>query len=366
MLAENHHCQEIVERVLAGERMSAGDAVLLLKRADLMLVGEAADEVRRHRYPENYATFLIDRNINYTNVCVTACHFCAFHRPLDHPEAYLHPQAEILRRVEEAVEQGATQIMLQGGHHPRLGIAYYEELLSGIKAGFPLVALHSLSPSEVLHIARVSRLPVDKTLGRLRRAGLDSLPGGGAEILVDRVRRAVNRTHPTSAEWLGVMAEAHSQGMRTTATMMFGSVETPEERIEHLRLLREMQDLALPGTGFRAFIPWKYQPANTKLSGEEASSFDYLRTLAISRLFLDNIDHIQGGWLTPGKDVGQVSLSFGADDLGSIMLEENVVRAAGVSRNMSKDEMIRLIRAAQRVPVQRDTSYNIVTEFAEP
>ena len=363
--ARGRLCEDIVERVLAGERLSPADAVLLLGEGGLHLLGAAADEVRRRRYPENYATFLIDRNINYTNVCVTQCHFCAFHRDDDHPEAYLLTVEEVLRRVEEAVAQGATQIMLQGGHHPRLGIEYFECLFAAIKARFAEVALHSLSPSEVLHTARVSLLSVAETLRRLREAGLDSLPGGGAEILVDRVRRAVGRSHPTAREWLGVMEEAHRQGMRTTATMMLGSVETIEDRVEHLQAIRSSQDRVGPNAGFRAFIPWKYQPVNTRLGGQVTSSFDYLRTLAVSRLFLDNVDHIQGGWLTPGKDVGQVSLSFGADDFGSIMLEENVVRAAGVSRQMTRDEMICLIRAAGRIPAQRDTSYNISRVFGE-
>lgn len=359
-------CEDIVGRVLAGERLSPADALLLLREGSLHLLGAAADEVRRRRYPENYGTFLIDRNINYTNVCVTRCHFCAFHRDEDHSEAYSLSLEEVLSRVKEAVGQGATQIMLQGGHHPRLGIEHFEGMFATIKERFPGVALHSLSPSEVIHISRVSRLSIAETLRRLREAGLDSLPGGGAEILVDRVRRAVGRSHPTTREWLGVMEEAHRQGMRTTATMMLGSVETLEDRIEHLEAIRSLQDRAGPNAGFRAFIPWKYQPVNTRLGGQMTSSFDYLRTLAISRLFLDNVDHIQGGWLTPGKDVGQVSLSFGADDFGSIMLEENVVRAAGVSRQITRGEMIRLIRAADRIPAQRDTSYDIIQVFGAP
>ncbi|TAK33030.1 MAG: dehypoxanthine futalosine cyclase [Chloroflexota bacterium] len=363
--ANDRICEDIVGPVLAGERLSAANAVFLLKKGSLHLLGAAADEVRRRRYPESHATFLIDRNINYTNVCVTRCSFCAFHREIGHPESYLLSRDDILRRVEEAVELGGTQIMLQGGNHPRVGIEYFEDLFASIKARFPQVALHSLSPSEILHTAHVSRLSMSEAVRRLKRAGLDSLPGGGAEILVDRVRRAVGRQHPATAEWLGVMEEAHRQGMRTTATMMLGSVESLEERIEHLGAVRSLQDRAGPGAGFRAFIPWKYQPGNTRLGGDLTSSFDYLRTLALSRLFLDNVDHIQGGWLTPGKDVGQISLSFGADDFGSIMLEENVVRAAGVTRHMTSDEIIRLIRAADRIPAQRDTSYNIIRVFGE-
>lgn len=358
-------CEEIVVRLRNGERLSSADAVVLLRDGDLNLLGAAADEARRSRYPSNYATFLIDRNINYTNICVTRCHFCAFHRDINHPEAYILSMETILDRVEEAVELGATQIMLQGGHHPRLRIEYFEGLFAGIKEGFPQLTLHSLSPSEILHTARVSHLTVDETIRRLTKAGLDSLPGGGAEILVDRVRKAVGRLHPTTAEWLGVMEEAHKQGLRTTATMMIGSIETLEERVEHLDAIRFLQDKAGLDAGFRGFIPWKYQPANTRLGGQVTSSFDYLRTLAVSRLYLDNIDHIQGGWLTPGKDVGQVSLSFGADDFGSIMLEENVVRAAGVQQQMAQDEMIRLIRAADRLPALRDTAYNIIGLFTE-
>jgi cyclic dehypoxanthinyl futalosine synthase len=362
--------REILDRAAGGQRLTEDEALHLLEHGDLEAIGEVADAIRRRRFPEGYATFIIDRNINYTNVCVIRCSFCAFYRLPGHEEGYRRSPEEIFQRVEEALDRGATQIMFQGGHDPKLTITYYEDLLSSVKARYP-VTLHSLSPSEVHHIARYSRLTIAETLRRLKAAGLDSLPGGGAEILSERVKVAISPLKNSAQAWIEIMDEAHRQGLRTTATMMLGHVETLAERAEHFRRVRDSQDRALsevgPGQGYRAFIPWTYQPDNTELAAvapERTTSEDYLRTLAVSRLFFDNIDHVQGSWLTVGKRVGQRSLDLGADDLGSIMLEENVVSAAGVTEKCLTDaEMIDLIREAGRIPALRDTSYRVTQVF---
>jgi cyclic dehypoxanthinyl futalosine synthase len=362
--------REILRRAAGGQRISAADALSLLNHGDLERIGEVADAIRRRRFPEGYATFIVDRNINYTNVCVVKCSFCAFYRLPGHEEGYRRTPEEIFQRVEEALDRGATQIMFQGGHDPKLTITYYEDLLSSVKARYP-VTLHSLSPSEVHHIARYSRLSIAETLRRLKAAGLDSLPGGGAEILSERVKRAISPLKNSAGAWIEIMDEAHRQGLRTTATMMLGHVETLEERVEHFQRVRDSQDRALqdlgPGQGYRAFIPWTYQPDHTELAAlapGRTTSEDYLKTLAVSRLFFDNIDHIQGSWLTVGKAVGQRSLALGADDLGSIMLEENVVSAAGVTEKCLTDEaMIALIRDAGRIPALRDTSYRVIRTY---
>jgi cyclic dehypoxanthinyl futalosine synthase len=362
--------REVLDRAAGGARISPADATFLLEHGDLDRIGAVADAIRRRRFPEDYATFIIDRNINYTNVCVVRCSFCAFYRLPGHPEGYRRSKEEIFERVEEALDKGATQIMFQGGHDPKLTITYYEDLLSSVKARYP-ITLHSLSPSEVHHIARYSRLTIAETLRRLKAAGLDSLPGGGAEILSERVKQAISPLKNSAGAWIEIMDEAHRQGLRTTATMMLGHVETLAERVEHFERIRDSQDRALrevgPGQGYRAFIPWTYQPDNTELAAVapgRTTSEDYLKTLAVSRLFFDNIDHIQGSWLTVGKAVGQRSLALGADDLGSIMLEENVVSAAGVTEKCLTDEaMIALIREAGRVPALRDTSYRVIRTY---
>jgi cyclic dehypoxanthinyl futalosine synthase len=362
--------REVLDRAAGGARLSPAEALFLLEHADLDRIGAVADAIRRRRFPEDYATFIVDRNINYTNVCVVRCSFCAFYRLPGHPEGYRRSKEEIFERVEEALDKGATQIMFQGGHDPKLTITYYEDLLSSVKARYP-ITLHSLSPSEVHHIARYSRLTIAETLRRLKAAGLDSLPGGGAEILSERVKQAISPLKNSAGAWIEIMDEAHRQGLRTTATMMLGHVETLAERVEHFERIRDSQDRALqevgPGQGYRAFIPWTYQPDNTELAAVapgRTTSEDYLKTLAVSRLFFDNIDHIQGSWLTVGKAVGQRSLALGADDLGSIMLEENVVSAAGVTEKCLTDEaMIALIREAGRVPALRDTSYRVIRTY---
>jgi cyclic dehypoxanthinyl futalosine synthase len=356
--------QSVLDRAADGGRITPDEALELYTDAPLHALGRAADAVRRRRFPDGVATYLIDRNVNYTNVCVTACKFCAFYRAPGHAEGWAHPMSEILRRCGEAVELGATQIMFQGGHHPEFGIEYYEELFSTVRAAYPQLALHSLGGSEVVHISRVSGLTYEQVITRLRDAGLDSFAGAGAEILVERPRQAIAPLKEPGAVWLEVMETAHRLGVESTATFMMGTGETNAERIEHLRLVRDVQDRT---GGFRAFIPWTYQPENNHLKGAtQATSLEYLRLLAVARLFFDNVAHLQGSWLTVGKEVGQLSLHFGADDLGSIMLEENVVSMAGARHRSNRLEIIDLIRRAGRIPAQRDTRYRHLVVHRDP
>jgi cyclic dehypoxanthinyl futalosine synthase len=353
---------EVLEKALEGERISEDDAVALLRSRDLVAVGRAAQQIRERRTDPTRVTFIVDRNLNYTNVCYTDCDFCAFYRrPGDRNEGYLLPKPVIFKKIEETLAIGGTGLLMQGGHHPDLGVEYYEDLFRSIKARYP-IHLHALSPSEIQHAARRSKLTIWETLSRLRDAGLDSIPGGGAEILVDRVRRIISPKKTTSAEWLDVMRHAHRLGMSTTATMMYGHVETLEERVEHMRLIRALQDET---RGFRAFISWTFQDDGNRLGARvprEAmpTSFDYLLTQAVSRIYLDNVDHIQSSWVTQGLKIGQVALGFGADDMGSVMIEENVVSAAGTTYRTSTEELVHLIRRLGKTPVQRDTLYRDV------
>ncbi len=341
------------------ERLTFDEAIVLYKEADLLELAEAADTICRQKHPEGMTTFLIDRNINYTNICKNQCSFCAFYRKKDHPEAYVLSQEEIEKKVAETIELSGTQVMLQGGINPDLKIDFYTKMFSEIKKRFN-IRIHSLSPPEIVHIAESAGISIHDALEDLIKAGLDSLPGGGAEILVDRVRQKISPRKISSAHWLEVMEEAHKIGLKTTATMMIGTVETMEDRISHLQKIRDLQDRTY---GFMSFISWTFQPRNTALGGKLVSSFEYLRTLTISRLFLDNFLNVQGSWVTQGKDIGQICLSFGANDLGSIMIEENVVRAAGVSHRITIDEMVGLIIKAGKIPVQRDTEFNILKVF---
>jgi cyclic dehypoxanthinyl futalosine synthase len=356
---------EVLEKALDGDRISDEDAVTLLRSRDLVAVGRVANELRNRKVDPTRITFIVDRNLNYTNICVTDCDFCAFYRsPGDVREGYLLPKPVIYKKIEETLAIGGTGVLMQGGHHPDLGVEYYEDLFRSIKARYK-IHLHALSPPEVQHISRRSRLTVWETLSRLRDAGLDSLPGGGGEILVDRVRDVIAPKKTKSDEWLDVMRHAHRLGMSTTATMMYGHVETLEERVEHMRRVRELQDET---HGFRAFISWTFQRDGNRLSAHVAdedmpTSFDYLLTQAVSRIYLDNVDHIQSSWVTQGMKVGQVALGFGADDMGSVMLEENVVSAAGTTHRTSTDELVHLIRALGKTPVQRDTLYREVKIF---
>jgi cyclic dehypoxanthinyl futalosine synthase len=331
--------------------------------------------MRRRLVPADEVTFIVDRNVNYTNVCVSGCSFCAFYRDESDPDAYVLTREQLADKVAETIALDGTAILLQGGMHPQLTIDWYETMLRDIKADNPGIHVHGFGPPEVVHIARVSSISVEETLRRLRDAGLDSLPGGGAEILVDRVRDAVSPKKATSDEWLGVMREAHKLDISTTATMMFGGLETLEERVEHFARVRDVQDEAVAAghVGFRAFIPWSFQPGNTELAEDEfaasgvemtaASGWEYLKTLAVARLFLDSVRNVQASWVTQGGKVGQVALAFGANDMGSTMIEENVVAAAGTRFMLARDELVRLIRDAGYTPVQRDTLYREVRRF---
>jgi cyclic dehypoxanthinyl futalosine synthase len=334
------------------------EALNLLENGDLLALGARADTCRRRLHPGDEVTFIVDRNINYTDYCVSGCRFCAFYKKPGSGEGYLLAEADIHRRIEETLALGGTAIMMQGGLSPDLDICWFERVFSGIKARYP-IHIHSLSPPEIVHIATQSGLTVEETLRRLHAAGLDSVPGGGAEVLVDRVRSAISPNKIPTDTWLDVMRVAHGLGMGTTATMMFGSLDTPAERIEHLRRIRDLQD---DTGGFTAFIPWTFQAGNTELAAGHipATGFDYLRMLAVSRIYLDNIANIQASWVTQGLKMGQVALAFGANDMGSTMIEENVVAAAGVRNQCDLAEMMRLIRAAGRTPVQRDTLYREV------
>jgi cyclic dehypoxanthinyl futalosine synthase len=358
----NGRVGQVLGRALAGERIGDDEALDLLRSRDLVRVGRVADELRGRRVDPQRVTFIIDRNVNYTNVCHTDCDFCAFYRrPGDRREGYLLPKPVIFKKIEETLAIGGTGLLMQGGHHPDLGIEYYEDLFRSIKERYR-VHLHVLSPPEIQHIARRSKLSIPQTLSRLRDAGLDSVPGGGAEILVDRVRDLIAPKKTKSAEWLGVMREAHRLGISSTATMMYGHVETLEDRVEHLRKIRELQDET---GGFRAFISWTFQADGNRLAARVApdsmpTSFDYLLTQAVSRIYLDNVDHIQSSWVTQGMKVGQVALGFGADDMGSVMIEENVVSAAGTTHRATTEDFVRAIRALGKVPVQRDTLYREV------
>jgi len=356
--------QAVLDRAAVGGRITPAEALALYTDAPLHALGRAADAVRRRRYPDGIATYLIDRNINYTNVCVTACKFCAFYRPPKSEEGWVRDLDEILRRCGEAVELGATQIMLQGGHHPEFGVEYYERMFAAIKAAYPSLTLHSLGASEVAHMAGVSGVPVEAAIRRIRAAGLDSFAGAGAEILVARPRTAIAPLKESGERWLEIMETAHGLGVESTATFMMGTGETNAERIEHLRMIRDVQDRT---GGFRAFIPWTYQPENNHLRGRtQASVLEYLRLVAVARLFFDNVAHIQGSWLTTGKEAGQLSLHMGADDLGSVMLEENVVSSAGARHRSNRLELIHLIRTAGRIPAQRDTLYRHLVVHDDP
>jgi cyclic dehypoxanthinyl futalosine synthase len=347
-------------KVRAGGRLSADEALELYLEAPTHVLGRLAHDARGRKHPGRTVTYIIDRNVNYTNVCVARCSFCAFYRPVGSTDGYVLGFDEVFRKIEETLELGGGQLLLQGGHNPDLPIEWYEDLFRGVKARYPGFKLHALSSPEVLHISRLSQVTVPEVIRRLVAAGLDSIPGGGAEILVDRVRNLLHcYSKASSDEWLGVMRHAHRAGLRTTATMMYGSVETPAERIEHMMRLRGLQDET---GGFTAFIAWSYQPDHTELRGVEATGVEYLRTLAIARLVLDNIDNLQASWVTQGGKVGQLSLSYGANDMGSVMIEENVVRAAGAAYCMDEVEIVRNIEDAGYQPLRRNMHYEILGE----
>jgi len=352
--------ENIQNKLNAGQSVDRDEALWLLTEADLLQVGRLADTVRRRRHPENRVTFVVDRNVNYSNVCESKCKFCAFYRDADALDAYLLDDETIFAKVQELVEHGGTQLLMQGGLHPNLKIEWFEQLFRQIRKRFPQVQIHSLSAAEICHIAEISGLSMAETLQRLQAAGLKSLPGAGAEVLVDEVRLEISPNKIGWQQWGEVMETAHALGMRSTATMMFGSREKPADIVEHLFRVRGIQ--AKTG-GFTAFIPWSFQPDNTELGGETASGVDYLKVLALSRVVLDNIENLQASWVTQGAMMAQVALFFGANDLGGTMLEENVVAAAGISFRMSQEEIIDLARGAGFVPARRTTEYAILETY---
>jgi cyclic dehypoxanthinyl futalosine synthase len=352
--------QQILDRVLAGGRMTTSECTTLLESQEIARIGVAADEIRERRHRDNIVTYIIDRNINYTNVCNVVCTFCAFYRRPGAPDTYVRTIEEISQKIDETIALGGTGVLMQGGLHPDFGIEWYEDLLGTLRSMYPNIQLHCFSPPEIHNIHLISGLDYETIMARLKDAGLYSLPGGGAEILDDEVRKRV-ATKCTTDEWLAVMRAVHHVGLRSTATMMFGIGDRVEHRVRHLERIRNLQDET---GGFTAFIPWTFQRENTALGRrikDEPTGVDYLKMLSVSRLFLDNIENFQSSWLTQGLKLGQVALRFGANDMGSIMIEENVVSAAG-AHNTADEKMLRyLIREAGFIPQQRDILYRHVT-----
>jgi len=350
----------LLDKAVAGERLAPEEGLALLKSRDLAALGRAADAVTRRMHPEEYRTYNIDRNINYTNVCTAVCDFCAFYRQPKDAEGYVLDRDVLLEKIRETVDLGGDQILMQGGLHPDFKIEWYEELLRDIKAHFPQVNIHGFSPPEIHHFTKVSKLPLRTVLARLQEAGLGSLPGGGAEILVDRVRRDITRGKVMTDDWLNVNRVWHELGGRSTATMMFGHVETLAERIEHLQRLRRLQDET---GGFTAFICWTFQPDHTDMAHvPPAGSFEYLKTQAVARLYLDNFANIQSSWVTQGLKIGQLALLYGANDMGSLMIEENVVASAGTVHYLTLAEIKGAISELGYIPRQRNVFYQLIDE----
>lgn len=357
--------EDIFEKSLNNERLSSKECLTLFTVKDLTSLGMVADEICKRKHPEDYRTYIIDRNINYTNICTSGCKFCAFYREAEHSDGYVVTKDALLKKIKETIDLGGRQILMQGGLHPSLKLNFYIDMLKSIKETYD-IHIHAFSPPEIVHFSQLNGIPVQDVIRKLKEAGLDSIPGGGAEILVDRCRSFLSPHKCTAQEWLHVMREAHKLGMRTTATMMFGHIETIEERIEHLEKIRQLQDET---GGFTAFIAWTFQQKNTQLSISFHSenkeigsigSYDYLRTIAIARLYLDNFTNIQASWVTQGAKIAQLSLKFGANDMGSTMIEENVVRAAGVDYRMSKEEIESLIGDLGYKAAQRDLYYKVL------
>ncbi|HEY2934325.1 MAG TPA: cyclic dehypoxanthinyl futalosine synthase [Acidobacteriota bacterium] len=353
----------ILTRVLAGDRLEPSDAVALLNSDAVEEIGAAADQMRRRWHPDDVVSFIIDRNVNYTNVCVARCTFCNFYRKLGDEESYLLDKEVIFKKIDETIALGGTGILMQGGMHPHLKIDYYEDLLRSIRERYS-IQLHCFSPPEIVVLSRLSHLTFKEALQRLKAAGLTSLPGGGAEILVERMRREISPGKCTAEEWLKVMRDAHSLRIKTTATMMVGGGETVEERVEHLRRLRELQDET---GGFVSFIPWNVQLEETEMGAVIKESFqpvEYLKLLAVSRLFLDNFRNLQVSWLTQGLEWGKIGLRYGANDIGSVMIEENVISAAGARHQANREKLIEVIRSAGFTPAQRDATYSQFRKIA--
>jgi cyclic dehypoxanthinyl futalosine synthase len=351
----------LLEKAATGGRLTFDEGVRIYKEADLHELGAAAHARRMQLYPTNVVTYVIDTTINYTNVCNVHCTFCAFFRPEKHKEGYTMSHDDVLARVKYAADQGATQIMIQGGVNPELGLEWFETLFQRVAREYPGVDIHSLSVSEVAGLAKIENLPAREVLVRLKAAGMKSLPGAGAEILVERVRKRISARKVKPEEWIGVMREAQQLGMPTTATMMFGSIESDEERIQHMDVIRELQDET---GGFTAFIPWYYVPWKTPLRGKEATGLEYLRVLAVSRLYLDNVPHLQASWLTPGLKMGQLALFYGCDDMGGTIIEEQVVHDAGSTNAATRRDLEEIVRKAGFEPVIRDTYWNLRHDVA--
>ncbi|WP_286763546.1 MULTISPECIES: cyclic dehypoxanthinyl futalosine synthase [Rhodopirellula] len=361
--ANSSAVHDILAKAVAGDRLTSAEGLTLLKSHDLAAIGAAAEKVSRAKHPEPYRTYNVDRNINYTNVCTAVCDFCAFYRGPKSDEGYVLPREVLLQKIQETVDLGGNQILLQGGLHPKYKLDWYEEMLRDIKTRFPEVNVHGFSPPELHHFTKVNNLPLRDVLSRLKDAGLGSVPGGGAEILTDRVRNEITRGKVMTDDWLNVMRVWHELGGISSSTMMFGHVETLAERIEHLERLRSLQDET---GGFTAFICWTFQPDNTDMSDvRPTGSFEYLKMLAVSRLFLDNIPNLQSSWVTQGLKIGQMALMFGANDMGSLMIEENVVAEAGTVHYLSLQQIREAIEELGFVPRQRDVHYNLVDESLE-
>lgn len=351
----------ILEKAVAGERLTFDEGLTLLESHDLVALGAAANAVAARLHPEPFRTYNIDRNINYTNACTAVCDFCAFYRPPKHEDVYVLTEAELYPKIEETIALGGEQILLQGGLHPSFKLDWYEEMLRGIKSRFPKVNIHGFSPPEIHHFTKVNKLSLKTVLERLKAAGLGSLPGGGGEILVDRVRKEITRGKVLTDDWLNVHRVWHELGGKSSATMMFGHVETLAERIEHLERLRQLQDET---GGFTAYICWTFQPENTEMAHvPPVGAFEYLKTQAVSRLYLDNVRNIQSSWVTQGEQIGQVALFYGANDMGSLMIEENVVSSAGTVHHLTVDTIRRCIEEAGYIPRQRNVFYEYVDHF---
>ncbi len=348
----------ILKKRLNGERISSEECFRLFQSKDLLSIGQAANALVGRLEHAEKVTYIVDRNINYTNECVAECDFCAFYRKPGEKDAYILSREELSRKIDDTLAKGGKQILLQGGLSPHFGIEEYEDLFRWIKQHYPDLHIHGLSPPEIHYAAKKSHLSLRDAIRRLRDAGLNSIPGGGAEILVEKVRRKISSKKCSAAEWISVMEAAHSNGLKSSATMMFGHIESLHDRVEHLYQIRALQDRT---GGFTAFIPWTFQSQNTQLEGktEKASSHDYLKTLAISRIFLDNFENIQASWVTQGAKIAELSLYYGANDIGSVMMEENVVRSAGTSFRLSEKNLHRLIWNVSKTPARRDIFYNI-------